>query len=321
MKTAVGGTFNVLHRGHRILLDKAFEVGDEVAIGVMSDAFVAQHKTKAMPLEQRLAAVESYASAKGKPFTVGVIDAPEGTLMSDPSIGSLVVGPEAFSDAERFSKERAAAGLSPLRLYRVPFALADDCTPISSTRVIQGEIDENGRLLRTMKVSVGSDNPVKVHAVENVMRRIFTDVQVLSCRVSASVPQEPWDDDVEKGAIERAKRSLGRNDFGIGIEAGIFEHNDLLYDVQFCAVVDKMGRVTLGHGPGFLYPPSVAEKLRIGGTVGEAFHELYGQERTGRGQGAIGFLTHGLLTRSELTEQAVVAAMVPRIRKDLYFEE
>ena len=321
MKAAVGGTFNVLHRGHRALLDKAFEVGDEVAIGVMSDAYVAQHKSKGMPLEKRLAYVESYASSKGKPYTIGVIDAPEGTLISDPSIGSLIVGPEAFADAERFSKERAAAGLSPLRLYRVPFALADDCTPISSTRVIVGEIDENGRLLRTMKVSVGSDNPVKVHAVENVMRRVFTDVQVLACRVSASVPQEPWDDDVEKGAIERAKKSLGRNDFGVGIEAGIFDHNDLLYDVQFCAIVDKMGRVTLGHGPGFLYPPSVAEKLRSGGTVGEAFHELYGQERTGRGQGAIGFLTHGLLTRSELTEQAIVAAMVPRIRKDLYFEE
>jgi inosine/xanthosine triphosphatase len=249
-----------------------------------------------------------------------VIDEPQGTLTSDPSIACLVVGPEAFSDAEKYSKERAAAGLSPLKLCRVPFALADDCTPISSTRIIEGEIDENGRLLRPMRVSVGSDNPVKIHAVENVMRRIFTDVQVSTCRVNGSVPQEPWDDEVEKGAIERARRSLGRNDFGVGIEAGIFEHKGLLYDVQFCAVVDKVDRVTLGHGPGFLYPPSVVEKLRNGGTVGEAFHELYGQERTGRGQGAIGFLTHGLLTRSELTEQAIIAAMVPRIRKDLYFE-
>ncbi len=321
MKTAVGGTFNVLHRGHRALLDKAFDVGDEVAIGVMSDAYALDHKKKSVPLAQRLALIEAYASAKGKPYTVGVIDEPQGTLLTDPSIGSLVVGPEALADAERFSKERAAAGLSPLKLYRVAFALADDCTPISSTRVLHGEIDENGKMLRPLHVSVGSDNPVKVHAVEGVMRRIFTDVQVTSCRVQASVPQEPWDDDVEKGAVERARRSIGRNDFGVGIEAGIFEHKGLLYDVQFCAVVDKMDRVTMGHGPGFLYPPSVAEKLRSGGTVGEAFHELYGQERTGRGQGAIGFLTHGLMTRSELTEQAVVAAMVPRIRKDIYFEE
>jgi len=321
MKVAVGGTFNVLHRGHRALLDKAFEVGDEVAIGVMSDAYAAGHKTRPVPLAQRFAAVEAYASAKGKPYTIAVIEEPKGTLLIDPSIGSIVVGPEAYASAERFSKERTATGLSPLKVYRVPFALADDCTPISSTRILQGEMDENGRLLRALRVSVGSDNPVKVHAVENVMRRIFTDVHVIPCRTQASVPQEPWDDEVERGAIERARRSIGRNDFGVGVEAGIFEHNGLLYDVQFCAVVDKMDRVTLGHGPGFLYPPSVAAKLREGGTVGEAFHDLYGQERTGRGQGAIGFLTHGLLTRAELTEQAVIAAMVPRIRKDIYFEE
>jgi inosine/xanthosine triphosphatase len=321
MKTAVGGTFDILHRGHRALLDKAFAVGDEVAIGVMSDAYATGHKTKTVPLTERLAAINAYASMKGKPYTVGVIDEPSGTLLSDPSIDALVVGPEAYQSAERFSKDRASAGLSPLKIYKVPYFLADDCTPISSTRILQGEMDENGRLLRSLKISVGSDNPVKVHAVENVMRRVFSEVQVTSCRVQASVPQEPWDDEVEKGAIERARRSIGRNDFGVGIEAGIFDHNGSLYDVQFCAVADKMGRVTLGHGPGFLYPPSVAAKLREGGTVGEAFHELYGQERTGRGQGAIGFLTHGLLTRAELTEQAVIAAMVPRIRKDIYFEE
>ena len=41
-KVAVGGTFDELHRGHKTLICKAFEVGEKVVIGLSSDAFVAK---------------------------------------------------------------------------------------------------------------------------------------------------------------------------------------------------------------------------------------------------------------------------------------
>jgi pantetheine-phosphate adenylyltransferase len=37
---AVGGTFDELHKGHRALLMKAFEVGEKVLIGLCLDEFV-----------------------------------------------------------------------------------------------------------------------------------------------------------------------------------------------------------------------------------------------------------------------------------------
>ncbi|TRO46069.1 phosphopantetheine adenylyltransferase, partial [Candidatus Bathyarchaeota archaeon] len=39
-KVAVGGTFDELHKGHRVLLVKAFEVGENVLIGLCTDDFV-----------------------------------------------------------------------------------------------------------------------------------------------------------------------------------------------------------------------------------------------------------------------------------------
>ena len=41
-KVAVGGTFDELHRGHKVLLQKAFEIGDRVLIGLCDDEFVKQ---------------------------------------------------------------------------------------------------------------------------------------------------------------------------------------------------------------------------------------------------------------------------------------
>jgi pantetheine-phosphate adenylyltransferase len=38
-KVAVGGTFDKFHEGHRLLVEKAFQIGDKVLIGVTSDEF------------------------------------------------------------------------------------------------------------------------------------------------------------------------------------------------------------------------------------------------------------------------------------------
>ena len=41
--------------------------------------------------------------------------------------------------------------------------------------------------------------------------------------------------------------------------------------------------------------------------------KVYGENDIGKNQGAIGFLSKGILDRKSLTEQSVLAAMIPRI--------
>ncbi|MBM4237556.1 MAG: inosine/xanthosine triphosphatase, partial [Euryarchaeota archaeon] len=198
--------------------------------------------------------------------------------------------------------------------------LAQDCFPISSTRIMQGEVDEEGKMLRPIIVGVGSNNPVKARAVRRVMRTLYGDPIIVPMKVKNSVGDQPWGDDTLKGAVERAKASIGSMDFGVGIEAGIFQREDGLYDIQYCAVVDKMGRVTIGQGSGFRLPAVAEERIRKGESVGRVFDDLLGTRDIGRKRGVIHLLTSGALTRQKLTEQSVMAAMVPRIRYDLYLE-
>lgn len=317
----VGGTFNVLHKGHRSLLDKAFEIGDEVRIGITSDAYVKGTKWAAIPFEQRCQAVSSYVSKKGKPFSVLSIEDPFSLAVDMGDLEAIVVSPETRTNAEEINRLRRERGHTPLQLVKVPYVMAEDYCPISSTRILTGDIDGEGHLLRPLRVRVGSTNPVKVEAVRTVFEKLFKKVMIDSVEVDSGVGKQPSEGDVLRGARRRAMIALEGYDLGVGIEAGVYQGDDGLYDVQQCAIIDKLGRATHGHGMGFRYPPEIESKVLAGMSVGEAVDEIFKTVGNGHKDGAIGILTNGLLKRKELTEQSVIAAMVPRIRKDLYGEE
>jgi inosine/xanthosine triphosphatase len=318
-KVGVAGTFNVLHRGHRTLLDKAFELGDEVVVGIASEDLTSR-KHFHIPLERRMSILKDYLRSKEKKWEIEIIQDPMGSAASDTELDILVVSQGTTDTAKMINEVRISKGLKAITIVEIRHVLGEDCATITSTRVLEGEIDQEGMLLRSFRIIVGSDNPVKIEAVRKVAATIYRNVEIRGISVKASVGNQPWGDDVDRGAIERAKKAIGKGDYGVGIEAGIVEMNDGLYGIQSCAIIDKEGVVTMGQSSSFRYPPGAEERIRAGIAVSKVFDELYGRKDIGRKEGAIGFLSKGLLDRQRLSEQAVLAAMVPRIRPDIYFE-
>lgn len=180
-----------------------------------------------------------------------------------------------------------------------------------------------------MRVAVGSLNPVKVEAVRRVMVKIYGEsrVEVEGFKVSSGVPVQPLGEETVRGAVNRAKEALkaGKADLGVGIEAGLFPVKGTLtgyMDFQWCAIIDRDGKLTLGCGPGFEMPPPVVEGVLKGeGEVGSLLERMFNVERIGETIGAIGLLSRGILDRTRLTEQAVLMAMIPRINREIYFGE
>lgn len=325
-RVAMGGTFDVLHRGHRALLDAAFDAGDEsVSIGVTTDAFAnARRERQVRRWEERAADLRSFLAERGYLARAEIlaIDHPFGFAL-EPRFDAIAATEETAGTAAQINAERRRLGLAPLRVVLAPYVLADDARPIRSTRIRNGEVDAEGRLVRPVRVAVGSDNPVKVEAVKLAAQRLYGQADVRGFAVASGVAEQPFEEETWSGASTRAREALARwpeADLGVGLEAGLFDREAVggLLDIQVCVVLDHAGRFTYGHGPGFSYPADISEELRKGASVGEVVGRVSGIDDIGKKDGAVGWLSRGHVTRTQLTEPAVLMAFLPRLRPEIY---
>ncbi len=151
MNVALGGTFDPIHDGHRALFDRAFELGD-VTIGLTSDDLAPKTRAEdryVRPYDQRKADLEDelgeYADQYDRTYEIRTLEAPTG-IATEAQFDCLVVSPETIDGAERINEIRTDNGVDRLRIEVVDHVYAEDGEIISSTRIVNGEIDEQGNI-------------------------------------------------------------------------------------------------------------------------------------------------------------------------------
>ncbi|MEM1873927.1 MAG: inosine/xanthosine triphosphatase [Acidilobaceae archaeon] len=169
----------------------------------------------------------------------------------------------------------------------------------------------------SFRVAVGSLNPVKLRAVERVLSRYY-DAVVEGVSVETSVGSQPVGSrDVLLGALERALGALSmkRAEWGVGIEAGPIEFytSSGFIEIEVAVIVDRDCRVSVGLSSGFEIDPSIVPAMLLGGELSQLVRVNRGVKDLGESIGYIGYLSSGFVTRQELTEQAVLAALLPRL--------
>jgi pantetheine-phosphate adenylyltransferase len=150
----VGGTFDELHKGHRALLIKAFEIGKRVMIGVSSDRFVirmgkphltASYEERTRDLRRSLNDLGVLPRAE----IIPIDDAYGGVLLSKKPIEALVVSKETQPVALKINEKRKELGIEPLEIVVINMVPSENHQAISTTRIRAGEIDREGHLLKT----------------------------------------------------------------------------------------------------------------------------------------------------------------------------
>ena len=152
MKVCIGGTFDILHKGHKKLLEKAFEEAGKngfVFIGLVTGDLT-KKKGNIKSFDDRKIKLEEYfLNKRWKDKSLILPITKKFGLAVDEDYDAIVVSPETFKTAEEINNKRIKKSKKPLKIIKVPFVIADDGFPISSSRIRKKEIDENGKLLKS----------------------------------------------------------------------------------------------------------------------------------------------------------------------------
>lgn len=156
-----------------------------------------------------------------------------------------------------------------------------------------------------MKIIVGSKNPTKIKAVQN----IFKTTKVNFLDVSSNVSSQPFsDEETRRGAINRAtqcaKSSSGAN--GIGLEGGVMYIDQQLYLCNWGALVTPDDKVFTASGARILLPEEIATQLERGNELGQLMDNYALKTEVSKKEGAIGIFTNNVITRKEMFEHVVL---------------
>ncbi len=173
-----------------------------------------------------------------------------------------------------------------------------------------------------MIIAAGTKNPAKVEGIKRAFIRYFPMSEIRTIDSAVVTKAQPFGlDQMTHGAVARAKFALSKlgGDLGVGVEAGIFMMGETYFDHQQAAIVDAAGKISLGHSAGYSLPRDAMEKMIKEGRELEQYAEnLSGIGQVGDKGGLVHHLTKGTMTRTDLTEQCVIMALIPRLHKDIY---
>ena len=157
MRVIAGGTFDMLHAGHKALLSCAFEKAGEggtVYIGLSADSFANRKSHPVHPYGERRAELVRWIESAGfsASYTIEPLYDPYGAALSA-EFDALVVSFETYPAGERINEMRKAKGMAPVELVRVPCVTAEDGKAVSTTRIYKGEITPSGAVPQKRAVS------------------------------------------------------------------------------------------------------------------------------------------------------------------------
>lgn len=321
MITVLGGSFSRLHKGHKLMISTAFKTGKKVILGLSTDEYLKHNKTyRGYPYDRRKKALSKYMSTFGGDFEILPLGTSSGNTETDSRYSTIVVSRETRKVAEGINRKRVENGLGPLEIITVPIVLAEDLFPLSSTRIINGEIRASGSRIHPVRIGIATGNGLKLDTAKEYFGKIMRNFTVQQVSEYTLDSDQPFGNDTTRFATRRAMEALFDRDYGVGIESGVWRDpvNGKFIEKHVCIVIDRFSRVTKGTSSGFELPEDIISLMKDGMDESQAFHAIYGKQDIGKDGGVIGEFSGGRLKRAVLITEALRNSFIPRIGADYF---
>jgi inosine/xanthosine triphosphatase len=176
-------------------------------------------------------------------------------------------------------------------------------------------------------VLVASKNPVKTEAIREAFEKVFpqANFKVVSADASSGISDQPMGiSQTLQGAVNRIDSlvSSGKKaSFYVSIEGGVADHKDDLFAFAWVVIRNASGYVSKSQTGHFPLPHRIKTLLKQGLELGHATDQVFGLHNSKQNMGAVGVLTGQAIDRKAYYVHAVILALIPFIKTELFSTE
>ena len=175
----------------------------------------------------------------------------------------------------------------------------------------------------SIKVYIASRNPVKIACTESAFQTVFPDKHFIfnGISVNSGVSDQPMtDEETWRGAKTRAeniREKFKDGHFWVGIEGGIEVLHDTMHAFAWMVILNNSleGEARTATFP---LPPKIKSLVDEGMELGHADDLVFKRNNSKQKDGAVGILTGGIIDRASYYEHALILALIPFLKEELF---
>ena len=177
-------------------------------------------------------------------------------------------------------------------------------------------------MLYSLKIIVGSKNPVKINAAKHIFAMYFPEHEIDCQGVDAlsNVPDQPiGEEETRVGAQNRVNycKEHYQAHYYVAMEGGAEQFSYGAATFAYVVIDNALNQV-VGRSSNLPLPQVLYNALLNGEELGDVMDKAFNTTNAKQKGGAIGLLTNNHATRESTYTQALTLAMAPFLHVDLY---